>query len=59
MTIDKCLRSRLTFDFSAKVAHQGRIHNFLIGGSNLQMGVQLINLPNYLLIFTDISEKSP
>ena len=32
---------------------QGRIQDFLIGGSNLQRGFDLLILPDYLLIFPD------
>ena len=40
--------------------HQGRIQDFLIGGSNLQVGVfDLFILPDYSLIFLIFSENSP
>ena len=39
---------------------QGRIQDFLRGGSNLQRGFDLLNLPDTgnLLFFTDFSENS-
>ena len=38
---------------------QGLIQDFLIGGSNLQSGFELLFLPDYLLICPDFSENSP
>ena len=38
---------------------QGQIQDFLIGGSNLQKGVDLLNVPEYLLFFPDFSEYYP
>ena len=34
---------------------QGRIQDFFIGGSNLQRGLDLLILPDYLLYFPDFS----
>ena len=38
---------------------QGRIQDFLIGGSSLQTGFNLTILSEYLLLFPDFSENSP
>ena len=37
---------------------QGRIQNFLIGGSNLQRGFDLLIVPDYLLFFSEFSGNS-
>ena len=38
---------------------QGQIQDFLIEGSNLQTGLDLTILSEYLLFFPDFSENSP
>ena len=35
---------------------QGRIQDFFIGGSNLQRGVDLLIVPDYLLFFLNFLE---
>ena len=42
-----------------RVHSQGQIQDFLIGGSNLQTGFDLLILLDNLLFFPDFSENSP